>query len=125
MFVFVGSHEPVEQLRFFFVRPVSCPTGTAVLIDVGIVRLIFVNIGSSLRPGTLSILRFELFALGRGGRGLAIDGLHGHLMGCGVVRHVICMMGCPRMVRGDDMGAGVVTVVMRARIEANLGGVRV
>ena len=125
MFVFVGSHEPVEQLRFFFVRPVSCPTGTAVLTDVGIVRLIFVNIGSSLLPGALSILRVELFALGRGGRGLAIDGLHGQLMGCGVERHVVCMMGCPRMVRGDDMRTGVVTVVMRARIEANLGEVRV
>lgn len=120
MFVFVGSHEPVEQLRFFFVRPVSCPTGTAVLTYLGIVRFIFVNIGSSLLPGTLSILRFELFALGRGGSGR----LHGHLMGCGV-EHVVWVMRSPRMVGGDDMRTGVVTVVMRARIEANLGEVRV
>lgn len=121
MFVFVGPHEPVEQLRFFFVRPVSCPTGAAVLTHLGIVRFIFVNIGSSLLPCTLSILGFDLFALGRGGgRGLTIDGLYGHLMGCGVERHVVSMMGCPRMVGGDDMRTRVVTVVMRARIEANL-----
>jgi len=29
------------------------------------------------------------------------------------------------MVRGDDMRTGIVTVVMRARIEANLGEVMV
>jgi hypothetical protein len=44
-------------------------------------------------------------------------------MGCSVERHVVCMMSCPRMVGGDDVGAGVVAVVMRARIEANLGEV--
>jgi hypothetical protein len=120
MFVFVGPHEPVEQLRFFFVRPVSCPTGAGVFTHLGIVRFIFVNIGSSLLPCTLSILGFELFALGRGGRGLTIDGLYGHLMGWGVERHVVSMMGCPRMVGGDDMRTRVVTVVMRASIEANL-----
>jgi hypothetical protein len=121
MLVFVGSHQPVEQLRFFFIRPVSCPTGTAVLAYLGIVRFVFVNIRSSLLPGTLSILRFELFALRRGGS----RRLHGHLMGCGVERHVVWMMGCPRMVGGDDMRTGVVTVVMRARIEADLREVRV
>jgi hypothetical protein len=29
------------------------------------------------------------------------------------------------MVGGDDVGAGVVAVVMRARIEANLGEMRI
>ena len=46
-------------------------------------------------------------------------------MGCSVERHVVCMMSSPRMVGGDDVGAGVVTVVMRARVEANLGEVRI
>jgi hypothetical protein len=30
------------------------------------------------------------------------------------------MMSCTRMVRGNDVGPWVVTVVMRTRIEANL-----
>jgi hypothetical protein len=32
-------------------------------------------------------------------------------------------MRCPRMVGGDDVGTRVVTVVVRARIEGNLGEV--
>jgi hypothetical protein len=126
MFVFVGAHEPVEKLRFFFVRPMSRPTRTAVLAHLGIIRVVIVDIGSSLFPGTLVILRFELFALGGGCGRLTIDGLDGHLMGSGVKRHVgVCMMRCPRMVGGYDVGGRVVTVVMRARIEGNLGEVGV
>ncbi len=34
-------------------------------------------------------------------------------------------MSCPRMVGGDNVGARVVTVVMRTRIEADLGEVRI
>jgi hypothetical protein len=30
-------------------------------------------------------------------------------MGCSVERHVVCMMSRPRMVGGDDVGAGVVS----------------
>jgi len=85
MFVLVLAHEPVEQLCLFIVRPMSGPTGPTILTDLGIVRVIIVDIGSSLLRGTLSILGFELFTLGRGRRRLTIDGLlYGHLMGCGV-----------------------------------------
>jgi hypothetical protein len=126
MFVFVGAHEPVEKLRFFLVRPMSRPTRTAVLGHLGIIRVVIVDIGSSLFPGTLVILRFELFALGGGCGRLTIDGLDGHLVGSGIKRHVgVCMMRCPRMVGGYDVGSGVVTVVVRARIKGNLGEVRV
>ena len=126
MFIFVRAHEPVEKLRFFLVRPMSRPTGRAILADLGFIRVVIIDIGSSLLPGTLSILRFELFALGGGCCGLTVDGLHGHLMGSGIKRHVgVCMMRCPRMVGGYDVGTGVVTVVVRARIEGNLGEVRV
>jgi len=123
MFILVWAHEPVEQLRLFLVRPMSRATG-GVLAD-GIVRVVIVYIGSSLLPGALGVLGFELFALGRGCRRLAIDELHRHLMGCSVERHVVCMMSRTRMVGGDDVGAGIVTVVMRARVEANLGEVRI
>jgi|HubBroStandDraft_3_1064219.scaffolds.fasta_scaffold278768_1 hypothetical protein len=126
VFIFVRAHEPVEKLRFFLVRPMSRTARTAVLAHLGIIRVVVIDIGSSLLPGTLSILRFELLALGRGCGRLTIDGLHGHLVGSGIKRHVgVCMMRCPRMVGGYDVGTGVVTVVVRARIEANLGEVRV
>lgn len=47
-------------------------------------------------------------------------------MGCSVERHVVWMVRRPRMVGGDDMGAcGVVTVVMGARVESDLGEVRI
>ena len=46
-------------------------------------------------------------------------------MGCSVERHVVCMVSCPRMVGGDDVGAGVVTMVMGARVESDLGEVRI
>jgi hypothetical protein len=103
---------------------VSRATG-GVLADLGIVRVVIIDIGSSLLPSALGVLGFELFALGGGCRWLAIDGLHRHLMGCSVERHVVCMMSSPRMVGGDDVGAGVVTMVMRARIEGDLGEVRI
>jgi hypothetical protein len=125
MFVFVRAHEPVEQLRLFLVRPVPRAAGAAVLAHLGIVRIVVIDIGSSLLRGALGILGFELFALGRGGRRLTIDGLHGHLMGCSVEGHVVCMMRRPRMVGGDYVGCGVVTVVVRARIEADLGEMRI
>jgi len=125
MFVFVRAHEPVEQLRLFLVRPVPCAAGAAVLAYLGIIRIVVVDIGSSLLRGALGILGFELFALGRGGGRLTIDGLHGHLMGCSVKGHVFCMMRGPRMVGGDDVWAGVVTMVVRARIESDLGEMRI
>jgi hypothetical protein len=95
-----------------------------VLTDLGIVRVVIVDIGSSLFPTALSVLGFELFALGGGCGRLAIDGLHRHFMGCGV-EHVVRVMSRTRMVGGDDVGPGVVTVVMRARIEGDLGEVRI
>lgn len=38
---------------------------------------------------------------------------------------MVCMVCRPRMVRGDDVGACVVTMVMGARIESDLGEVRI
>jgi hypothetical protein len=46
-------------------------------------------------------------------------------VGCSVERHVVCVMRRPGMVGGDDMGAGVVTVVVRAGVEGDLGEVRI
>jgi hypothetical protein len=125
MFVFVRAHEPVEQLRLLLVRPVPRATGATVLADLGIVRIVVVDIGSSLLRGALGIMGFELFALGRGGGRLTIDGLHGHLVGWSVKGHVVCMMRRPRMVGGDDVWTGVVTVVVRARVEGDLGEMRI
>ena len=61
MFVFTWAHEPVEQLCLFLVGPMSGATG-AVLAHFGIVRVVIVDIGSSLLP--LGVLCLELFALG-------------------------------------------------------------
>ena len=63
MFILVWAHEPVEQLRLFLVCPMPRATG-GVLTDLGIVRVVIVYIGSSLLPGALGVLGFELFALG-------------------------------------------------------------
>ena len=97
----------------------SCAT-SGVFTDPGIVRVVIVYTEFSFLPGALGVLGFELFVLGRGCRRLAIDELHRHLMGCSVERHVACMTSCTRMVGGDDVGAGVVTVVMRTRVEGQV-----
>ena len=55
MFVFIWAHEPVEKLCLFLVGPVSCAAG-AVLAHFGIVRVVIVDIGSSLLPSALGIL---------------------------------------------------------------------
>ncbi len=63
MFVFIWAHEPVEQLCLFLVRPMSRATG-GVLAHLGIIRVVIIDIGSSLLPSALGVLGFELFALG-------------------------------------------------------------
>jgi hypothetical protein len=60
MFVFTLTHEPVEQLCLFLVRPMS-RAAAGVLGHLGIVRVIIIDIGSSLLPS--GVLGFELFAL--------------------------------------------------------------
>jgi hypothetical protein len=63
MFIFTRAHKPVEQLRLFLVCPMSRATGR-VLAHFGIIRVVIVDIGSSLLPSALGVLGFELFALG-------------------------------------------------------------
>ena len=55
MFVFIWAHEPVKQLRLFLVRPMSSATG-GVLTHLGIVRVVIIDIGSSLLPSALGVL---------------------------------------------------------------------
>jgi hypothetical protein len=63
MFIFTWAHKPVEKLRLFLVGPMSRATG-GVLTHFGIIRVVIVDIGSSLLPSALGVLGFELFALG-------------------------------------------------------------
>jgi hypothetical protein len=64
MFVFVGAHEPVEQLCLFLVCPVPGATGNTILTDFGVVGVVIVAIGPSFLASALGIGRLELFALG-------------------------------------------------------------
>jgi hypothetical protein len=55
MFVFTWAHEPVEKLCLFLVGPMSGATG-GVLAHLGIVRVVIVDIGSSLLASGLGVL---------------------------------------------------------------------
>jgi hypothetical protein len=55
MFVLIWAHEPVEKLCLFLVGPMSGAT-CGVLAHLGIVRVVIVDIGSSLLPGALGVL---------------------------------------------------------------------
>ena len=125
MFVFVGAHEPVKQLCLFLVCPVPSTTGTAIFSNFGVIGVVIVAISPTFLASALGVGRLELFALGRRRGRLTIDGLHRHLVGRSIKRNVVCVMSCPRMVGGYNVGARVVTVVMRTRIEANLREVRI